>query len=237
MIGDSDARQFVPALLVIAKELHLRLMVAAADDCPFVRLALLFPPPEGLTSTHKCSAFVSRSLAVALRLRPALVVVADRNAWYIEERDKVLATTPASADRTSDPSQKARLWQKGLEGVLDPLVKRSVPVLFVDSIPEHPGWALAACSALSIRDHSCRRADTRANVEKRRARALGAGRAALKNFPGIAEVDLANAICHNRTCPTFAHGTWIYADAGHLTVAGALSVTQPLERAIRNALH
>ena len=49
-------------------------------------------------------------------------------------------------------------------------------------------------------------------------------------------LDFANELCHNGVCSSFERGRWVYRDEVHLSVAGALGLTTPLERAIEQAL-
>jgi hypothetical protein len=230
LVGDSNAGQFTEPLAAIAKSLHLRLMLAVQNGCPFVPVTRVEPS----ANTQGCSAFVSGSVRELERLHPAVAVVASRSSSYIE--DGTAFAAPSGAGATTDPDRKAKLWESGLSNLLQELGRAGIRVIVVHPVPQIAGWNMDACSPLTLALDACHASRSRAAAERERARALWAEDAALRTSPGALGVDFANELCPKGVCSSLDRGQWLYSDKDHLSVDGALRLEAPLQRAIEEAL-
>src|SRR5262249_45395023 len=113
LTGDSNAGHFTEPVVAAGNRAGFDVVVATPTGCPFVLVRVYH-------STHTpsyCLGVVERTLSALVRLRPALVVTADRTDGYID--DRAVALGPASGGRASfEPRVKEALWARGLRPVL-----------------------------------------------------------------------------------------------------------------------
>ena len=127
------------------------------------------------------------------------------------------------------PAAKAKLMERGLASVLRQLAEVRIRTLVIHPIP-HFGdvgqdWQAATCPAIRIYAHTCGATVERALVERQQQLARDAERRAVASVPGAASADLTEDLCSADTCATNRNGLWVYRDATHLSVGGALTLT------------
>jgi len=202
-------------------------VVATLSGCPFVALRV-----EGSASgEHPCRTFVAGTLAELLRRRPSLVILAARTDGYIEASSSELGALPNGA-LSKDPVRKAELWDQALQAVLAPLERAHIPTIVVSPVPTMPVEP-SGCAMLLILTSSCRSTISQATVDRELARAVTAEQRAVAATPGATRLDFEHDFCRHGTCSSIRNGQYAYRNVDHLSIAGALSLTDEFERAIR----
>ena len=109
--------------------------------------------------------------------------------------------------------------------------RAGVPVLVVHPVPQFP-QAPDECTTLTILTDGCATTVARQVVDDRLLRAKQAEREAALAVPDDSTIDFEDAICLGDRCSTSRGGTILYRDADHLSVDGALALTDDFYRAI-----
>ena len=111
-----------------------------------------------------------------------------------------------------------------LEGV-------GVPLLLVHPMPEFP-QAAQSCTTIRIITDGCASTVARQTVRSRLARAKQAEQAAIAVSRNAWALDFEDEICTGERCSTSRDGTILYRDGSHLSIDGALRLTDDFYRAI-----
>jgi len=231
LVGDSNAGQFTEPVEAAAKALRLDFTVATLSSCPFVDLFVTWSTKA--FDSDACRRFVSETTLSLVKLRPALVVIASDSTGYIGSPEIRLSNGDANGT-TSSPTGKSALWNRGLLSVLQALHDADIPTLVVHTIPQFQSFSLFLCPAirLILDPESCGTTATRQQIDDQRRKALEAERSAIEQVPGAAGLDLAGDLCNASTCTTNHGETWIYRDGEHLSVGGAVGLTDHFTSAI-----
>jgi hypothetical protein len=88
------------------------------------------------------------------------------------------------------------------------------------------------CTSLAILRNGCSSSVSRASVEAELEPAREAERQAVAGVSNAALIDFEDEFCDARRCQTSRNGTILYRDADHLSVDGALTLTDRFYRAI-----
>jgi peptidoglycan/LPS O-acetylase OafA/YrhL len=227
LVGDSNAGHLTEPVVRAARRARFDLMVVTYSSCPFVDVATV--RPKALEGEALCRRFSSGTLAALVSLKPSLVITAARSDQYIE--DSSMRLRDESGRLTRRPGEKARLWEQGLERTLARLSQAGVPVLVVHPVPQFP-QASDECTTLTILTDGCATTVARQVVDDRLFRAKQAEREAVLAVPDDSTIDFEDAICLGDRCSTSRAGTILYRDADHLSVDGALALTDDFYRAI-----
>jgi SGNH domain (fused to AT3 domains) len=107
-------------------------------------------------------------------------------------------------------------------------------VALVHPIPRL-GVAPQGCSALSMLLVTCTGRIARADADRERGLAIAAERAAADAAANASVVDLDDDLCGATQCSGVRGRTWTYRDIDHLSVAGALLLTDRFERLLESA--
>ena len=225
LIGDSNAGHFTEPFVRAARRLHLQATVATLSTCPFVDLRVA----GGMIGEHDCRSFVTGSVAELARRRPRLVVIASRTDRYLE--GSAFGLAQPGGGLSYSPDQKAELWRRGLAGLLRRLTGAGVPVVVVHPVPTFaidPG----GCAVVRVLVGRCGTTRPRAAVDRQLRRSVGAERAAVAAVPGTSAASFESAFCDRHTCWSTRAGEGLYRDPTHLSVAGALLLTDRFTRLI-----
>lgn len=230
LVGDSNASQFTEPLAAAANREGYDLAVTAKMSCPFVDLIAKYPYD---TKARECHQFVMQLVEALRTRRPALVIVANASSLYVEN-DGITLTQPDTAVTATTPETKAQLWGPGLASVLKPL---GVPTVVIHTIPHFGHWQWdwnpAVCPAIRMYTNSCPTGHIkRRDVELQQQRARDAEDQAIAHVPGVVSDDLTNELCSTEACDTDRYVPWLYRDATHLSVAGALYLTDRFRKLI-----
>jgi peptidoglycan/LPS O-acetylase OafA/YrhL len=228
LVGDSNADQFTEPVAEAATQLGYGLKIATLGGCPFVDLVRESAPPGGFDG-NRCYRFVTESVAALRKSPPALVIMAMASPQLVSARDPASLTDPGSGEVATTPRAKARLLERGLASVLRQLAEVGIPTLVIHPIP-HLGdvaqdWQALACPAVRIYTHSCGASVDRSEVERRQQLAREAEHRAVASVPGAASADFTEDLCSADSCAANRNGLWMYRDATHLSVGGALTLT------------
>lgn len=234
LVGDSNAGQFTEPVEAAAKALRLDFTVATFSSCPFVDL--LMTESTRAFDSDACRRFFSETMLSLVHVRPALVVIASDSTGYIGAPQIRLSNKDGSG-ATSSLTEKSALWNLGLLSVLRALHDADIPSLVVHTVPKFERFSLFLCPAfrLIVDPESCGTVATRQQIDDQRRKALDSERAAIEQVPGAASLDLAGELCTASTCTTNQGETWIYRDGGHLSVGGAVGLTDHFTSAIAEA--
>lgn len=224
LVGDSNAAQFTEPLAEAANRQGYDLVVTAQPSCPFVDLVA--------AGTHiddgpRCHRYVTRLVADLAAEHPALVIVANSSSAYIEN-EGVTLTDPETGSRAVTPDAKARLWRSGLESVLTAI---GPPTVLIHPIP-HFGqwpwdWQPETCPFVRMLTHSCSAGHiSRADVDVQQLRAHDVETNVIAGLPGAASIDFTDDLCSANGCDTDRDMPWLYRDATHLSIDGAMTLTE-----------
>jgi peptidoglycan/LPS O-acetylase OafA/YrhL len=227
LVGDSNAGHFTEAVVQAARRARFNLTVVTFSSCPFVDVGAV--RAEALKGERLCRRFNGETLAAITRLKPNLVITAARSDQYIE--DDSIHLRNSLGRLTARPEEKARLWERGLESTVAQLGAADVPVLVVHPVPMFPA-APDECSTLAILTSGCASSVRRATVDSRLRRARWAEEMAVATVSNAIALDFEDAVCTSAQCSTSREGTILYRDSEHLSVDGALTLTDDFYRAI-----
>ena len=133
---------------------------------------------------------------------------------------------------THDPTAKAQLWLGALSALLTKLEGAGVPVVLVHPVPSVPPMP-EQCAVLRILLERCSSSTPRSVADEQLAQAIRIEQAAVNGARSASALDLTGALCPDGLCVSSRAGTSIYRDARHLSVDGALELTELFARAIR----
>jgi hypothetical protein len=228
LVGDSNAGQFSEPVAQVANQMGYTVNVGTRAGCPFADVVRETKPSPTFDG-QACFRFVTDSLAVMKAKPPDLVIVAMSSSQVLNAQDDSHLRDPHTGEVATTPEAKARLWEDGLASVLRQLTDAGIPTLVIHPVP-HLGddaedWQAETCPLVRIYDHSCGTSIDRATVEHQQQLARDAEHRAVARVPGSAEVDFTDDLCSAEVCTTQRDGLWMYRDATHLSVKGALTLT------------
>ncbi len=225
LIGDSNAGHFTEPFVRAVRRLHMNATVATLGSCPFVDLLVV----GGHIGERDCRSFDTGSLAELARRRPRLVVIAARTDRYVEGSNFGLAQPGGGLSYS--PQQKAALWRKGLATVLRRLTRAGVPVVVVHPVPTfaiNPG----DCAVVRVLIGRCTAVRPRAAVDRQLRRSVEAETAAIASVSGASAASFERVFCSTETCSSTRAGQGLYRDGTHLSVVGALLLTDRFTRLV-----
>jgi peptidoglycan/LPS O-acetylase OafA/YrhL len=225
LYGDSNAGQFTEPVARAANRGGLEFTVTTYSSCPPVGLRVERTDGE----LGACPGFNAQTLQRLISSRPSLVVIASRTDKYLQDSSIGLATS--DGPMTHDPTAKAQLWLHALRAMLEDLEAAGVPVLLVHPVPAVPPMP-EQCAVLRILLERCGSSVPRAVAAERLARALRIEREAVAGARSARALDLTAVLCPDGLCVSSRAGVPIYRDAQHLSVDGALELTDLFSRAI-----
>jgi peptidoglycan/LPS O-acetylase OafA/YrhL len=226
LVGDSNAAQFTEPVVRAGNSAGYDVTLARHYACPFVDLTI----DRNGVPDDSCRSFVNAVLASIERRPPNLIVLATASDQYIEDRTYALHARTATVASADD---KAQLFAEALRSVLERM-SRASRVLVVNPVPRFPNWSLEACSSLDVLLHpaACGADALRASVQLKRRRAVESERSATAQVVGAVTLDVTDQLCDSLKCSTAAEQSWVFRDGGHLSVRGAIMLTDQFAGAI-----
>jgi len=225
LVGDSNAGHFTEPVVLAGNRAGYDVTVATHNQCPFVRVLMVIPSHHRVAGVP-CTAFVAGTMRALIRLRPSLVIVSNAPTRYVEDPQTAFGTLDGRR-LTHDTGAKARLWAAGLQSVVDRLHRAGIPVLLVRQIPAVPQYD--GCAVIRVLAGTCGATVPRKVADAELSQTLHAEIAAT---PGTPALSVENALCDAHYCYTQRGRTLMYHDTTHLSIDGALSMTNSFERAI-----
>jgi peptidoglycan/LPS O-acetylase OafA/YrhL len=231
LLGDSNAGHITEPVVKSANAVGFDAIVATIPACPFIDQLSY----SNGVANEKCHIFVQDSIRSLASLRPSLIILSTASDGYIEAASTTLRANP-EAPLAKTPADKAESWSQGLDSVLKRM-NRIAPVIVVHPVPRFHTWALTSCAAYKVwlSPMSCAGTTSRQEVDVWRQRTVEAEQKAVAMNPATTALDLTDALCPGAICSVNQAGVWMFRDGAHLSVPGALQLTDKFEQAIRQA--
>jgi peptidoglycan/LPS O-acetylase OafA/YrhL len=232
LLGDSNAGHITEPVVKASNAAGFDAIVATIPACPFIDHLSY---SDGVAN-DRCHAFVQDSIRAIESLRPNLVILATASDGYIEAASTTLRANP-EAPLAKTPAEKSQNWTQGLDSLLKRM-NRIAPVIVVHPVPRFHTWALTSCAAYKVwlSPLSCGGTTPRQEVDAWRQRTVQAEQKAVAMNPATTALDLTDALCPGSVCSVNQSGVWVYRDGAHLSVPGALQLTEKFEHAIRQTV-
>jgi hypothetical protein len=235
LIGDSNAGQFTEPVVRAGNRAGFDVTIKVISSCPFVDLSVVYAERQpGFSDPRQemasCRRFYVRTLDALVRLRPNVVVTSARADAYIGRA--VIGLGSPNGDITHLAQAKGQLYSQGLASTLRRLNDAGVPVVIVHPVPVVQSNSVYECAVIRILTESCVRSVARSAVDQSLQPSVDAGNRAVRTAPAAWALDFRNRLCNRDRC-TGKHGnTLLYRDKNHLSVDGALELTNEFYRAI-----
>ena len=201
LFGDSHAAYWFPALDLISRQHHWRLVDLTKDGCPAVEVSIAAwfrhggPYPE-------CTDWRTSAMAQIVALHPALVIVSE--ARYLE--------VPEARPLTGVPAGHGSPWLDGLTAIFRFLNRSAAHVVFISDVPT-PRQYPPGC--VSRHMSSVGRCDTKLSAairlpDVKREELDLAGR------EHVDAVDPTSWFCTATTCPVIVGNLFVYRNIAHM---------------------
>lgn len=227
LLGDSNAGQFTEPVTRAGNRAGFDVTVVTASSCPYLGLRLVGRVGGEVVG---CPRFGSETLSYLVRLRPNLVILATRTDAYLQTPDDGLGSVGSDA-LVFGTQAKARLWQQTLKSLLRRLNGAGVPVLLLHPIPLVP-LESSGCAVVRVLAGECAGGISRTAVDSWLRLTTQVENAAVAAVPKTWALSFENEICGKASCSSMRDGVVQYRDSQHLSVDGALMLTDAFYRAI-----
>jgi hypothetical protein len=217
LFGDSHAAYWFPALDLIARQRHWRLVDLTKDGCPAaeVNIAAWFrhggPYPE-------CTDWRNSAMTQLVALHPALVIVSE--ARYLEE--------PEARPLSGVPTGQSSAWLDGLTATFHLLNRSAAHVVFISDVPT-PARSAPTCVALH--PSNVQHCDTALSAAIRLP-AVKAQERDLAEREHVNWVDPTSWFCGPTTCPVIVDNLLLYRNIAHIEPAWSRFISPVLDDAI-----
>ena len=224
LLGDSQALSLSDGFIQANKNLGLTSVVSSHSECPFIL-------PNRLHWTYDnsaCNTWQSDALALALKSKPQVVVIANRP--YFNGLTENVAMLDSTGAATAGKRSQAA-WVNALNGVIEPLREAGIGVVLVNPIPE-ADYDITLGGLIGRPDQrtTTPTAIMKSDIPRRVDAAVAAAN------PGTVQMNPIPSLCDQTTCPEIKNDQHLYADARHLSPPGALLLTNDLQKAIVQAM-
>jgi peptidoglycan/LPS O-acetylase OafA/YrhL len=203
LFGDSHANQWEPALETIANDRGWRLVMMAKPACPTARVTIFSLNLKRIYT--ECDTWREAALKQILEIRPAAVVIANRQMQEISPK----------------PKDWNSAWRDGSRQTLEPLNSAGITTIILRDTPA-PGFDVPSCIAGNVSWWARKRASRRNPCMLNRAVAVNDGvfRAEQESAAGLRHVsllDLTDLFCDGAVCPPSKNGIMAYSDDSHIS--------------------
>jgi peptidoglycan/LPS O-acetylase OafA/YrhL len=220
LVGDSHAAQWFPALELLARREHFRLIAWTKSGCPLAPGVHLYLPAIG-RQYGECREWSANVLRRMHAMPRASLIIDARTSTYLPQ---VLSDD----DDTVPRAIAARLWGAGFVAGVAGLQRDANRVVVLRDTPHAPQDIPACISWNPSHPARCNFARTRDghsdDAEYAAERAAGIARAAY--------ADPAPAVCGGAVCRAVVNGIITYRDDNHLTAAYSASIRRGLAQAL-----
>ncbi len=222
LFGDSHSEHYQPALDSIAKLRGWKLVSLTKSACPSVAIHTW----NGQLGRQysECDEWRQGSVDRILKLKPALVMIANTRAYEVVVDEERL--------RTDLSDQARREWGAGLGRVLDAVRPSGTRVMIMQNNP-HPSFDVSRCFAKHIDEPSSCSTYTFRDVDSVLATTV---RSVIQSRPGTSYLSMNSVICDGAECPVLKDGIVRYQDGNHLSKPYVLSVLPQLSQLLTQAL-
>jgi peptidoglycan/LPS O-acetylase OafA/YrhL len=229
LIGDSQAGMFAEPAAAAARANRYTLVALVSPQCPFIDV---MSTVRGTGPATTCRQFVRTTVDNLAARKPTFVIIASEFADYINS-PAILFTDPRTGKSTHDASRKTQLLREGLQSILTRFHDASIPTLVVNTIPHFGAWDPRTCPAAVIAHgpSACGTTRSRTRIDADERAALEGERAATA-LTHANVVDFSDDLCDAKRCVTNNGNFFIYKDGRHLSVDGALTLTNRFDQLI-----
>ena len=229
LAGDSQAYALADGVIAAGERLGLETIATSRTGCPF-----LARESSGVHN-YPCRSWQEEIVAWALDERPDVVVITNRSGGYVRPGKEWRTVARDDGSRAETVEEAAELYQRALEPVVSDLTAAGIPVVVVAAVPEMTGYTeRTSLFADALGSQAFERSRDQAVEE--RAPALAVEQDLVQRYPGTSIYDPIPALCGDDVCSTDRDGQPVYQDETHLSVPGALLLTDGLEQALSAAL-
>jgi peptidoglycan/LPS O-acetylase OafA/YrhL len=231
LLGDSQAYSYGDGVIAASNELGYSVVVTSQSGCPFLTLVS--------TGWHPvdCKQWQSQMLAWALRNNPVAVVIANRSAGYTRFQPIWRSIRDETGSVGRDDQSMTDIYERGLDGVVNPLREAGIAVLILQNIPEpivrERGQSIF--SKLIGRANSDSLADYSQSIMPRLL-AMQAESHVADQRTGTELFDPLSALCPEKKCIENSIGESMYLDSYHLSKVGSVQLAPDLAKAIQTAI-
>ena len=229
LAGDSQAYALADGIIAAGERLGLETIATSRTGCPF-----LARESSGVHN-YPCRSWQQEIVTWALEERPDVVVITNRSGGYVRPGKEWRTVARDDGSRAESVEEAADLYRRGLEPVVRDLTSAGIPVVIVAAVPEMTGYTdRTSLFADALGSQAFERARDEAVDE--RAPALAVEQDLAAQYPGTSIYDPIPDLCSDVICSTDRDGQPVYQDETHLSVPGALLLTDGLEQAVSAAL-
>jgi hypothetical protein len=215
MFGDSHMAQWFPALQIIAKLEHWRLLDFTKDGCTPAEVSVV--RVDGMAPYPQCTLWRRNSLDAIAAIHPAMVLVQwDRD---LSDEARPLAGVPIGY---------GSVWQDGVAATFKALHADSRLVVFIEDTPELQRIAPACVSANPTDVQACTSARTVSDKET----IVRHEEIVLADEEGVSILNPVSWFCTPRSCPAIVGSILVYRDNSHMVPAYADFIAPVLESAL-----
>lgn len=215
LLGDSNAAQFVEALIDATGAARRPLIATTTSGCPLLDIRMDGPAFPGYGPA--CLARNERLLTWLTRQAAGTVVLGASNDYWYESGWSV---TVPDGTSTSDHARILDAMQQSLTRVVRRLTAAHHHVILVQTIPHFVApyaWDPLSCSLSSALDGCVQRMPVA--FDNGRTREAHDIVTAVARETGAATLDVTATVCPKGECVTSTHSMPIYRDSTHITVA------------------
>ena len=202
LFGDSHAAAWFPALEIVSKQQHWRLVDISKAGCPPVEVGILY---TGTTLYKQCAAWRANAMAQISALHP-LLVIADW-ARYNE--------LPEALPLAGVPTGYGSAWLNGVAAIFNFLHRAAQHTIFMSDTPTLTQLAPDCVSAHLSDVAACTTATTAAT----RFPTVKRQELALAQRTHINAIDPESWFCTPTRCPVIVGNIFLYRDNAHMTPA------------------
>lgn len=217
LFGDSHAGMWFPALNLISKRQHWRLIDLTKSGCPGVEVNLNAWFLNGALYSA-CTQWRAKAMAHIAALHPALVIVT----WarWLE--------APEARPTPGIPTGYGGPWEDGVAATFSFLRRAARRVIFISDVPTLPESA-PVCLAQHLSDvQAC----TPSRSAATSFAAVKASELELARRNGIGSIDPTSWFCTETRCPVIVRNLLVYQDNSHMTREWSRFLTPVLRGAI-----
>lgn len=218
LVGDSNADHFSEGIVAAGIRLDRPVNISTSNTCLFI---LAYARTEGGPwSPERCRKYTDKSLAWLASQAPGDVIVSQTGSYWSFAGT---AVGPTVDSMTSDRTRKKLALTTGWVALARKIKAQGHRVHFVQEVPKHlaSGFVDAsACPTVSVLFDRCGFGTPRALIERNQGHVWEAQRAIGRRARANV-IDAVEWFCPTDTCLTVKGGTYLYRDAGHISVAAS----------------
>ena len=216
LVGDSHARQWIPAIDALAKRYGYRAYYLVREGCP---AADVTPWRKTGGPSNGCEEFQDWAVSQVARLEPAVTILgtqSDTNRGFVDD----------SGTHVTDDADTLAMFEAGMQRSVERLSAHSGRTVFIGDPPAND-FQVSLC--LSKRGASLR--SCMAGRDQRSMELIAAGRRGAE-AAGAEYVDPTPWFCVGNQCPAVIGHFVPRRDLAHVTVEYAVHLTPALDRVL-----